>query len=34
MLAETLVSTLLGNMLVGKGITRAGEGMIRAGQDF
>ena len=30
MLAATLASTLLGNVLEGKGIIRAGEGTIRA----
>ena len=30
-LFSTLGETLLGNMLAGKGINRAGEGIIRAG---
>ena len=34
MLLGTLGSSLLRNMLVGKGVIRAGEGMIRAGQNF
>ena len=34
MLLGTLGASLLGNLLRGKGKTRAGEGTIRAGQDF
>ena len=34
MLLGTLGSSLLRNMLAGKGVIRAGEGMIRAGQNF
>ena len=34
MLLSTLDSSLLGNLLTGKGTTRAGGGTIRAGQDF
>ena len=34
MLLGTLGSSLLGNMLTGKGTIRAGEGTVRAGQDF
>ena len=34
MLLGTLDAGLLGNMLPGKGVMRAGEGTIRAGQDF
>ena len=34
MLLSTLGASLLGNMLAEKGIIRAGEGTIRAGQDF
>ena len=34
MLLGTLGAGLLGNMLPGKGVMRAGEGTIRAGQDF
>ena len=34
MLLGTLGSSLLRNMLAGKGVIRAGEGMIRAGQKF
>ena len=34
MLFGTLGASLLGNLLRGKGKTRAGEGTIRAGQDF
>ena len=30
----TLVASLLENLLTGKGTIRAGEGAIRAGQDF
>ena len=30
----TLGASLLGNLLTGRGTTRAGEGTIRAGQDF
>ena len=29
-----ITDLLLGNILVGKEITRAGEGKVRAGQDF
>ena len=32
--APVLASSLLGNMLAGKGVIRAGERMIRAGQGF
>ena len=31
MLLGTLVASLLGNILAGKGINRAGEGIVRAG---
>ena len=34
MLLETLGASLLGNLLTGKGIIRAGEVTVRAGQDF
>ena len=34
MLLGTLVASLLGNLLTGKDTIRAGEGTIRAGQDF
>ena len=34
MLLGTLGASLLRNMLVGKGVIRAGERMIRAGQNF
>ena len=34
MLLGTLVAGLLGNLPTGKATIRAGEGMIRAGQDF
>ena len=34
MLAVTLASSLLGNMLSDKGVIRAGKGTIRAGQEF
>ena len=34
MLLGTLSASLLGNMLAGKGVMRAGEGTIRTGQDF
>ena len=34
MLLGTLCASLLGNLLTGKGIIRAGEGKIRAGQSF
>ena len=34
MLLGNLGASLLGNLLVGKGTTRGGEGAIRAGQDF
>ena len=33
MLLGTLDASLIGNMLAGKGINRAGEGLIRAGYD-
>ena len=33
-LSVTLDSTLLGSMLAGKGVIKAREGMIRAGQDI
>ena len=34
MLLATLDTSLLGNLLTGKGTTTAGEDTIRAGQDF
>ena len=34
MLLGTLGASLLRNLLVGKGVIRPGDGMIRAGQDF
>ena len=34
MLIRTLTASLLGNMLAGKRVIRAGKGEIRAGQDF
>ena len=34
MLLGTLVATILGNALAGKGVIRAGKGTITAGQDF
>ena len=34
MLTRTLTASLLGNMLAGKRVIRAGKGEIRAGQDF
>ena len=34
MILCTLGASLLYNLLTGKGITRAGEGAIRLGQDF
>ena len=34
MLFGTLVASLLGNLLTGKGTIRAGEGTIKTGQDF
>ena len=34
MLLGTLEASLLGNMLIGKVVVRASEGVIRAGQDF
>ena len=34
MLLGTLGATLLENLLTGKGIIRAGESAVRAGQDF
>ena len=34
MLLGTLGANLLGNLLTGKGTTRAGEGTIRPGQDL
>ena len=34
MLSGTLVASLLGNLLTGKGTIRASEGTIRAGRDF
>ena len=34
MLLGTLGASLLGNLLASKGIIRAGEGIIIAGQDF
>ena len=33
MLLSTLAATLLGNMLAGKGTTKAGDGMIKAGYE-
>ena len=33
-LLGTLGASLLGNLLTGKGTTRAGEGIIRAGENF
>ena len=33
MLVGTLAATILGNALTGKGVKRAGEGVIRAGQN-
>ena len=33
-LLGTLGASLLGNLLTGKGVMRAGEGTIRAGQNF
>ena len=34
MLLGTLASSLLGSALIGGGVTRAGEGTIRSGQNF
>ena len=34
MLLETLAASILGNALTEKGVLRAGEGVIRAGQRF
>ena len=34
MLLRTLSTSLLGNLVTGKGVMRAGEIIIRAGQDF
>ena len=34
MLLETLDGSILGNLLAGKGVTREGKGVIRAGQKF
>ena len=34
MLLGTLAASILGNALTEKGVRRAGEGTIRAGQDF
>ena len=34
MLLGTLGASLLGNLLTSKGTTRAGEGTMKAGQDF
>ena len=34
MLLDTLGGSLLGNLLTVKGTNRAGEGTVRAGQDF
>ena len=34
MLLGTFGASLLGNILAGKGVMRAGEGLTRAGQDF
>ena len=34
MLLGTLGASLLGNLLIGKGLIRSGEGTVRASQDF
>ena len=34
MLLETLASSVLGSALTGRGVTRVGEGTIRAGKSF
>ena len=34
MILATLDTSLLGNLLAGKGVKEAGKGTIRAGQDF
>ena len=34
MLLDTLVASLVGNMLAGKGVMRAGEDAIRPSKDF
>ena len=34
MLLETLAASILGNGLKGKGVIRAGAGVIKAGQNF
>ena len=34
MLLGTLAASTLGNALIGKGVIRAGEGKIRAGENF
>ena len=34
MLLGTLADSILGNALTGKGLLRAGEGVVRAGQNF
>ena len=34
MVLGTFGASLLGNILAGKGVMRAGEGLTRAGQDF
>ena len=34
MLLGTLAASILGNALTGKGVIRAGEGLIRVGKDF
>ena len=33
MLLRTLASSILGNLLAGKGVIKAGEGVIRAGKN-
>ena len=33
-LLGTVEASLLGNVLIGKGVVRAGDGVTRAGQDF
>ena len=34
LLLGTLAPSILGNILIGKGVTRAGEGVIGTGQNF
>ena len=34
MLLSALAASILGNALLGRGVTRVGEGVIRAGQNF